>query len=164
MFIIDNAVNNNTLDHYCQIIRKFYNEKKKGKTIEELEWPDRNMTIEVTDKLVTLVKNVLESNLKVELTCSECELCSWPKGEHSPLHVHDYQLYDVDDKLRVPTDYNSILYLNNNFSGGEFITGEKAVYGKPVESVRDEGITITPKKGRLTFFNGMSTPHGGQAP
>ena len=160
MFIIDNAVNNNTLDHYCQIIRKFYNEKKKGKTIEELEWPDRNMTIEVTDKLVTLVKNVLESNLKVKLTCSECELCSWPKGEHSPLHVHDYQLYDVDDKLRIPTDYNSILYLNNNFSGGEFITGEKAVYGKPVESVRDEGITITPKKGRLTFFNGMSTPHG----
>ena len=45
-------------------------------------------------------------------------------------------------------------------AGGEFITGEKAVYGKPVESVRDEGITITPKKGRLTFFNGMSPPHG----
>jgi hypothetical protein len=163
MFIIDSSINSNILDEYCSIVRQHFREKGKGKRLESLEWSDRNMTLDINDKLVGLIKDIIESKLRVELTCTEFELCSWPKGTESGFHVHDYKPYNVDGKLREPTDYNSILYLNDNFSGGEFITGKSTVdpsYGIPYGDNREDGITIKPKKGRLTFFDGMAVPHG----
>jgi len=44
------------------------------------------------------------------------------------------------------SDYNSLLYLNDNFSGGEFFT--------------ETGLTIKPIPGRLTFFDGSIVTHG----
>jgi len=42
--------------------------------------------------------------------------------------------------------YNSLIYLNEDFDGGHFIT--------------KNGIKIKPEKGMLTFFNGQTIWHG----
>ena len=55
------------------------------------------------------------------------------------LHVHDHN-------GRENIKYNSLIYLNENFLGGNFVTSK--------------GIDIKPKKGMLTFFNGQTVCHG----
>ncbi len=54
------------------------------------------------------------------------------------MHIHSE--YDMES-----TDYNSILYLNDDFQGGEFFT---------------ENLVVKPKPGRLTFFDGRNNYHG----
>ena len=54
-------------------------------------------------------------------------------------HIHT-------DEGRKETKHNSLLYLNNNFLGGEFVT--------------KSGILIRPKKGMLTLFDGQKVYHG----
>jgi len=54
-------------------------------------------------------------------------------------HTHTYKR---DEKRE---DYNSLLYLNDDFDGGVFFA---------------EAMGITPVPGRLTFFDGTKVPHG----
>ena len=56
MFIIDGSINSNVLDEYCSIVRQHFREKGKGKRLESLEWSDRNMTLDINDKLVGLIR------------------------------------------------------------------------------------------------------------
>ena len=68
----------------------------------------------------------------------DAELTLWPIKSYSVRHIHD----EAD---RIPMTYNSILYLNDNFSGGEFFTDK---------------VRLKPKPGTITFFNGKETHHG----
>ena len=68
----------------------------------------------------------------------DAELTLWPIQSQSTRHIHE-------EPDRAHGTYNSILYLNDNYLGGEFFTDK---------------ITIKPKAGTITFFNGRKTYHG----
>ena len=100
----------------------------------------------LTEKLANLqeeicirVINCLQSNLNVKLTLESSELQTWIINTNGPSHNHG-------DNGRQLTDYNSLLYLNNDFNGGEFYT--------------ENGLIVKPKPGRLTFFDGRNINHG----
>lgn len=89
-------------------------------------------------RICGVIQEFLESQLKVKLTLERAELQVWPVGGHSEFHKHDARGRDK-------TDYNSLLYLNDDFSGGEFFT---------------EDIRVQPRKNMLTFFDGRHIMHG----
>jgi hypothetical protein len=97
-------------------------------------------TVCITDRPVAQrVKSFLEKHLNCTLVLQQAQIQVWPVGHHSGMHRHDYN-------GRESADFNSLLYLNEDFVGGEFFTGD--------------GLTITPKKGLLTFFDGRKVWHG----
>jgi len=97
-------------------------------------------TVRITDWPITQeVRRFLEKQLGCTLGIQEAQIQIWPIGSRSTMHIHDF-------KGREYTDYNSLLYLNQNFTGGEFFTGD--------------GLTVTPKQGLLTFFDGRKVWHG----
>ena len=101
-------------------------------------YPTRNIMLNLDDPLIQYITKYIESNLKVKLTCYDAELQTWPIDSESALHKHTFD-------NREHGDYNSLLYLNENFTGGEFYT---------------ENIIIKPKTNRLTFFDGSTVLHG----
>jgi hypothetical protein len=101
-------------------------------------YPTRNLKIE-NDLVVPHIQSFIESKIRVKLTVNDAELMTWPIGSHSFVHVHQAG-------GRENGDYNSLLYLNDDFEGGEFFT--------------TTGLTIKPIKGRLTFFDGSKIYHG----
>jgi hypothetical protein len=71
------------------------------------------------------------------------EIVRWPVGSKQSLH------YDTNGPLNVAQDYTaltSILYLNDNFIGGEtyFV----------------DGMVFTPTRGRLILYDGRYFEHG----
>lgn len=118
-------------DHFMQMVSKNYNKSDF--------YPTRNIMMNSDDLVVKLTKDFLESKLKIKLNCYQFELQTWPVEIFSSLHKHD-------TGLRSRGDYNSILYLNDNFDGGEFYT--------------ENGITIKPKTNRLILFDGKNINHG----
>lgn len=100
----------------------------------------RNKSINITNEPITEhVKQFLEKKFNIKLTCQSTNLCTWPKDTWSELHIHT-------ENDRQTTDFNSVLYLNDNFEGGEFYT--------------NQGFELKPKPGTLTFFNGQKIWHG----
>jgi hypothetical protein len=96
-------------------------------------------TVDITNSfIVNTVKDVIEKKCNCKLTCSQAQIQLWPVGSNSNLHIHTYN-------NRENTDYNSLLYLNNDFGGGEFIT---------------KNLIIKPEPGMLTFFDGSKIYHG----
>lgn len=86
--------------------------------------------------IVDDVQFILEKHLNVKLFCTLAAFQIRGKEHECKLHVH----------LPYKSDYNSVLYLNDNFTGGEFYT--------------DEGLVHNPKTGDLIFFNGKKIKHG----
>ena len=105
---------------------------------EMQDWESRTKVIE-DPKPINLVKEYLENELNVKLTCSQAQYQLWPEGSESFLHRHTAL-------NRESTDFNSLLYLNDDYDGGEFIT--------------EHGFVLKPEIGDLTFFNGMNIAHG----
>jgi len=93
--------------------------------------------IALQDEICKRVKQILEKNLNIQLNLGRAELQVWPINTNGPAHNHN------DGRL---IDYNSLLYLNDDFNGGEFYT--------------ETGIIVRPAPGRLTFFNGKNINHG----
>ena len=140
MFFIDNAVDPYYIYEYYNKINKYFHEKvSQGASYTDF-YPARNMALDKDDKIIKIVQDLLESKLRIKLTCHDAELQTWPIGVDSALHVHG------KEGGRPEGDYNSLLYLNDNFEEGEFYTGH--------------GVTLKPKKNRLTFFDGKNIPHG----
>lgn len=138
MNIIDTDIDRELLDLYRSTISAHYKRQLALGNPPMDFYPTRNIRLDIDDELVGLVQSILEANLKVKLTIKEAELQTWCVDSYSDQHVHE---------LREPEeDYNSLLYLNEDFDGGEFFTGT--------------GIRIKPVTGRLTFFNGKTVPHG----
>jgi hypothetical protein len=141
MHIFDDVCDLSTIDSYKQKIENHYSRMVSiggGK----MQWyPTRCIRLTARDPIVNRIQTYLQSKLLVDLECDDCELQTWPINSHSTAHVH------TDENMgRSQGDYNSLLYLNDDFTGGEFFT--------------ETGIRIQPKKNRLTFFNGREVPHG----
>lgn len=138
MIVLDNISFFPILESYSNEIEEYYRYRvSRGADPRSFE-DSRKITL-IDDPIVSVVKNAIEQVVQVNLTLRDAELTCWPTGAVSDLHIHN-------EKGREQTDYNSILYLNDNFEGGEFYT--------------NTGITIVPKTGRLTFFNGSKVYHG----
>ena len=103
-----------------------------------VNWDERTIDIS-NEPIVIRVMKFLEDKLNVKLTCNQAQIQIWPKGSRSDLHVHE-------EGDREVTDFNSLIYLNNDYEGGEFYTGDGFVY--------------KPSIGALTFFNGRIRTHG----
>jgi hypothetical protein len=100
----------------------------------------KKKTIEITsDPIVIKVKSFLEEQLSVRLTCSQAQIQIWPRNIEGFLHKHD-------SNGRENTDFNSMIYLNDDYEGGEFYT--------------EKGVCYKPTVGALTFFNGAINMHG----
>ena len=138
MFIFDNVLSESEVTTYHNFISNHYkNMISLGH--DPGKWhPTRNVNI-TRDSIVIKIREFIESNIRVKLTVGDAEMQTWPVGSYSLPHVHD-------DNGRAEGDYNSLLYLNEDFSGGEFFT--------------QTGIIIKPVRSRLTFFNGRETYHG----
>ena len=81
----------------------------------------------------------INKRFDLELVADQAEIQNHNVNSSSDLHIHN-------DLGREHIKYNSLLYLNDNFDGGQFIT--------------KNGINIKPEKGMLTFFDGQQVHHG----
>ena len=105
---------------------------------DPMDWSSRILKIS-REPICERIQKLIEAKVNVTMKLQSAELVCWPINSYSQIHVHDGQ-------GRNQSDYNSVLYLNDNFSGGEFFT--------------DTGLTIKPVPGRLTFFDGSAVKHG----
>ena len=135
MFIFDNVVSKTVCEEYVIRIDKIYNERVKSGQ-DPISFSTR--LINIDEPIIDYVKNYIESRVNVILNHRWSQLQYWPVGIHSMRHIH------IDPRAG-DTNYTSMLYLNDDFSGGEFYTDD---------------ITVIPKVGRLTLFNGRETYHG----
>lgn len=135
--IIDNSISKEQCEFYRSKIDKWYSLSLEN-GYDPISWESRVISIR-RDKICQTIKSLLETKLQLTTKIQTVELQCWPKDSYSELHRHD-------DRGREKTDYNSILYLNDDFDGGEFYT--------------ENGIVVKPVTGRLTFFNGSEIKHG----
>lgn len=90
------------------------------------------------EELAEKIQRHLFKKLNVTTYKYQMQYQCWQDGEKSDLHVHD-------DFNRSLCDYNTLIYLNDDFDGGEFYTLD---------------FIHKPKTGDVTFFNGETTWHG----
>ena len=107
------------------------------------DWDSRTKVIKEAE-IIGSVQKYLENLLDIKLTCSEAQYQLWPEGSQSCLHKHGYDVNFIS--TRENTDFNSLIYLNDDYDGGEFIT--------------EHNFVLKPKVGDLTFFNGANVAHG----
>lgn len=108
---------------------------------EYLPWEFRRIDLPSNHKIIQKVENYWNTYFNVNyLKIKDATLQLWPIDGYSKKHVHTNQGFG-----REGYTYNSLLYLNNNYEGGEFFTDE---------------ICIKPTPGMLTFFDGRITYHG----
>ena len=112
--------------------------KDLGHHEEPQPWDIRTKEI-TNDPIVKKVQSFIRGKLRLNLKINSCQLQNWHINSFSKLHIHS-------DEGRKETKYNSLIYLNDNYLGGEFVT--------------KGGIIIRPKKGMLTIFDGQKVYHG----
>ena len=142
MFIFHNFLDPVNCANYKKLIEDFYldNVAKYG-ALYVKDFSNKLRTIDITaDPIGNHVTKFLESEIRVKLDYYQIMLNAWPPGtDVSTPHRHVGQ-------NRGGGDYNSILYLNDDFEGGEFYT--------------EHGIVVKPLRGMLTFFDGSKITHG----
>ena len=98
-------------------------------------------TVNITQShIVGRVQKFLNEKFNFNLMIDEAQIQNWIDGSFSPLHTH------LDCPMRGKNKFNSILYLNDDFDGGDFYT--------------KGNISIKPKPGLLTMFDGNNIEHG----
>jgi len=139
MHIFDNVFDTSFIEMYKQKIQSHFCQMLKLGCSYHAWNPTRIVVLDEKDIAIKKVQEFIESKIKIKTECYQAELQVWPIGTQSDLHVHNEQ-------GRQQGDFNSLLYLNDDFEGGEFFTGD--------------GVIIKPKTNRLTFFNGGKISHG----
>ena len=130
VFVFDNYLTSKECDYYHTLISDL--------GVGNYSWEER--TIDITnDKIVNKTINFFKNHLNLKLKIEQAQIQNWNTGSSSELHIHN-------ENNRESTKYNSLIYLNDDFDGGEFFT--------------KNGIVIKPKKGLLTIFNGQKVWHG----
>jgi len=132
VYVLKNFLSEKKCDEYFKKIRDI------GYVDHSLPWSGRVVDI-TTDPVVEKVTKYINKRFNLELVVSQAEIQNHHVNSHSQLHVHN-------GRGRENIVYNSLIYLNDNFDGGQFIT--------------KNGISIKPEKGMLTFFNGQTVYHG----
>jgi hypothetical protein len=142
MFIFHNFLDPVNCANYKKVIEDFYLSNVKIHGAEHVrDFSNKLRTLDISaNPIGTHVTDFLESQLRLKLDYYQIILSAWPPGTNvSVPHRHNEQ-------YRSQGDYNSILYLNDDFKGGEFYT--------------EHGVEVKPKKGMLTFFDGKNVTHG----
>lgn len=140
MFVFNRFLDKETCDYYKKLIETHYNQKvSDGMNRWHLNGGARVLDMSIDDPICERVRLFLSSQIKCLIECDSFQLQTWPINTSSSLHVHTEQ-------GRENTPYTSMLYLNDDYDGGEFFT--------------ENGLTLKPKIGTLTFFNGKTTYHG----
>ena len=132
VYVLKNFISSEECDTYFKKIKDIGYQPKR------LPWSDRIVPI-TTDPIVEKVTNFLNKRFNLKLKIESAQLQNHHVNSFAGLHVHDHN-------GREHIVYNSLIYLNDNFEGGQFITRN--------------GIIIKPEKGMLTFFNGQTVYHG----
>ena len=133
MHLIKDAVDKDTLD-------KLLSKAKKSFDLSKVKIDDISTRCVLLDDLFLLlnIKNKLETKFNISLDIQAMEINCWCVGSESTRHIHD-------ENNRDGTKYNAILYLNNDYEGGEFFT---------------DSMQYKPNAGDLLFFNGQTIYHG----
>ncbi len=143
MFIFDNVLPESEVDCYHSLISEHY-KNMLAQGYDPMDWyPSRNINI-AKHPIISNIQQHIESQIRVTMKISDAELQTWPIGSSSGLHIHNKSY--IPDSEREHGDFNSMFYLNDDFEGGEFFTST--------------GLTIEPRKNRLTFFDGGKIHHG----
>ncbi|MAL10844.1 MAG: hypothetical protein CMF74_14420 [Maricaulis sp.] len=119
-----------------------YYVNKANKNVEPYDWDKRVVFIHDDTSLISKTINYFKQyNLFLKL--DDIHIQTWPVNSSSDLHIHGDKC-DWDDG-RKNTKYNTLIYLNDDYDGGEFYTNN---------------VTLKPKKGTITLFDGTETYHG----
>ena len=132
VYIFKNFLSTEDCDKYFKRIRDI------GYQLKPIPWSQRIIKI-TKDPIVNNVATYINKRFDLELVADQVEIQNHHVNSSSSLHIHN-------DLGREHIKYNSLIYLNDNFDGGQFIT--------------KNGINIKPEKGMLTFFDGQQIHHG----
>ena len=139
VFIFENFLDGETCKKYLNTAVTYFKQFENDKSFI---YNMKKRTVQLYEhetELLHRVKTFLEQMFSTTLTIQTFEAHVWPISVKSNLHTHMVG-------NRVHSDFNSIIYLNDDFEGGEFYT--------------NNGVLYKPKAGTLTFFNGQTIPHG----
>tara|TARA_R110000823_G_scaffold313889_1_gene442038 strand:+ start:3185 stop:3691 length:507 start_codon:yes stop_codon:yes gene_type:complete len=140
VYIQNNFLNIEQIKNYTNKLTPFPEEKRKECSFKNPMWELR--TVDIThDPVVDLVKNFLNKRFDLDLKIQQAQIQNWIKDSYSPLHAHGWEWGNRGD-----TRFNSLIYLNDNFTQGNFYTSM--------------GIVVKPEPGLLTFFDGKKVHHG----
>lgn len=132
VYVLKNFLEDKECDKYYNMINNI------GYQPSNVEWEDR--TLDITEDLITTkVKKYLNKKFDLNLKEQQTQIQNHHVNSALGMHVHN-------DPYRGSVKYNSLIYLNDDFDGGEFVTRS--------------GIKIKPEKGMLTFFNSQTVWHG----
>ena len=130
VFFKDNFLSKEECDYFIKKAPKLGN--------GDFTWGQKTVDITKED-IVKKVVDFFKYTLNLNLSIIQAEIQNWNISSDSDLHIHDAN-------NRTSTKFNSLIYLNDDFDGGEFFT--------------KNGIIIKPKSGKLTLFNGSKVYHG----
>lgn len=132
VFVCKNFLNQEECNSFIDMAPKL------GKNVNgAFPWDKR--AVDITDHpIVDRVRNFLTDHTNHKFNIDQAQIQNWHDGSFSELHIHNY-----DGREHIV--FNSLIYLNNDYLGGEF-------YTKTAE--------IKPEIGMLTLFNGQETYHG----
>jgi len=140
VYIQNNFLNIEQIKNYTNKLTPFPEEKRKECSFKNPMWELR--TVDIThDPIVDLVKIFLNKRFDLDLKIQQAQIQNWIKDSYSPLHAHGWEWGNRGD-----TRFNSLIYLNDNFTQGNFYTSM--------------GIVVKPEPGLLTFFDGKKVHHG----
>jgi hypothetical protein len=135
MIEVNNFMSKEDIDLFIDFHKKNFNLKnnfsKKHRQTEIImchKIHDVSTIIKIKDKLNKFIKNINKNYI-----INYFEIVKWPTNEFQPEHL-DFNYHP----------YTSILYLNEDFEGGETVVGDKI---------------IIPKKNKLIAFEGNKIIH-----
>lgn len=119
---------------------------------------NKNISIDLLTNSISTVKKIMSKNYNVDLDIRTIFYSKMIEGSEIAEHYDNYDpdgsFYfpygtnkDIVNKIGLQPDYSAILYLNNEYSGGEI-------------EFPNHSIKIKPNPGTLIFFKGdMNFPH-----
>ena len=132
IYILKNFLSNKECDEYFKKIKDI------GYVTHSLPWPSRVVDI-TKDPIVIKVTKYINKRFDLNLIAEQVQIQNHHVNSEAGMHAHNHS-------GREHVIYNSLIYLNDDFDGGQFFT--------------KHGINIKPEKGMLTFFNGQTVYHG----
>ena len=132
MIEIKNFISNVQSDNLITFHKSYFDLNKENclthRNTQVIDPPVTNQTEQIYNMLTGFIKTI-NSNLQINYF----QIVKWPTGESQPEHK-DFDYHP----------YTSILYLNDNYTGGETIV---------------DGTTIIPEKNKLIGFEGDKMTH-----
>tara|TARA_Y100001937_G_C6954466_1_gene256141 strand:- start:7 stop:471 length:465 start_codon:yes stop_codon:yes gene_type:complete len=132
MIEIKNFISNIQSDNLIAFHKSYFDLNKEScrthRNTQVIDPPVTDQTKEIYNMLTGFIKTI-NSNLQINYF----EIVKWPTGEFQDEHV-DFDYHP----------YTSILYLNDDYKGGETIVS---------------GATIQPEKNKLIGFEGVNLTH-----